>query len=265
MRIDVDAVAEQRLRAQDIPVIEAVDDALAVLFQAILQIFDAFGDVDMISHTIRFMFRCQGHRFVADRELGMHTHHAGEHVRRIGLGVADPGFIFQDGLPGFILAVAVRNFITEARADAQFLCGLADGKEAVLDFTKAGMVVEDRRHAVLDTFNIRFHGAQVGQVIGQVAVDVPPQSVEDVQEALRRIAVDIQAPGHGTVNVFMSIDESRHDDAAFGIDEVRIGESPAYFGGLADAADLHPVHGYGAIGNILILGITRDNVSISDD
>ena len=177
MRVDMDAVTEQGLRPQNIPIVQAVDDALTVFLQAILQVFDAFSDVDVVTYTIRFMFSRQGHRFIADSELGMHAHHTGEHIRRVGLGMADPGFIFQDGLPGFILAIAVGDFVTQARADAQFLCGLADGKEAVLDFTKAGMVVEDRRHAVLDTFDIRLHSAQVGQVISQVAVDVPPQAV----------------------------------------------------------------------------------------
>ena len=42
MGIDVDAVAEKRLRAKDVPIIETVDDSLAVLFQAVVQIFNAF-------------------------------------------------------------------------------------------------------------------------------------------------------------------------------------------------------------------------------
>ena len=236
-----------------------------MFLQAILQVFDAFGDVDVVTHAVRFMFGSQGHRFVADGKLGMHAHHAGNHVRRVGLSVADPGFIFQDCLAGFVLTVAVGDFVAQTRADAQFLRCLADGKEAVLDFTKTGVMVEDRRHAVLDTFDIRFHSAQISQVVGQMTVDIPPQAVEDVQEALGRIAVDIHTPGHGAVNMLVNVDESRHDDTAFGIDKSGVRIGPADFRRLADAADYRAVYGYGAIREILILRVAGNDVTISDD
>ena len=126
-------------------------------------------------------------------------------------------------------------------------------------------MVEDRRHAVLDTFDIRFHSAQISQVVGQVTVDIPPQAVEDVQEALGRIAVDIHAPGHGAVNMLVNVDESRHDDTAFGIDKSGVWIGPADFCRLADAADCRAVYGYGAIREILILRVAGNDVTISDD
>ena len=42
------------------------------------------------------------------------------------------------------------------------------------------MMIENRRHAAFDAFDIRRHGTQVGQVIGQMAVHIPPQSVENI-------------------------------------------------------------------------------------
>ena len=110
----------------------------------------------------------------------MHAHHAGQHICRILLSVTNPGFIFQDRLPRLIETVPVRHFITQTGTNAHFLCSLSDGKQAVLDFAEAGMVVKNRRHAVLNAFHVRRHSAQVRQIIGQMTVNVPPQPVQDI-------------------------------------------------------------------------------------
>lgn len=65
--------------------------------------------------------------------------------------------------------------------------------------------------------------------------------------------------------MLVNVDESRHDDTAFGIDKSGVWIGPADFCRLADAADCRAVYGYGAIRKILILRIAGNDVTISDD
>ena len=56
-----------------------------------------------------------------------------------------------------------------------------------------------------------------------MAVDVPPLSLQDLQEVDSVITADAQAAGQGGVDMGMGVNQARHDDAAFGVDEFRVG------------------------------------------
>ena len=64
MGIDVNAVSQQRLLSQDIPVHEPVHDPLAVLLQAVMEILDSLCHVDMIAYLVRLVGRRQLHSLV---------------------------------------------------------------------------------------------------------------------------------------------------------------------------------------------------------
>ena len=61
MSIDVDTVTEQGLWPENLPIIQAVDDAFAVFFQAVVQIFNPFGHVDVITHAVGL---CSAAKFI---------------------------------------------------------------------------------------------------------------------------------------------------------------------------------------------------------
>ena len=56
----------------------------------------------MTTHAVRLMFHHKFQRLIAEGKLGVHAHHAGQHIRRILLSVTNPSFIFQDRLPRLI-------------------------------------------------------------------------------------------------------------------------------------------------------------------
>ena len=56
MLIDINAMPEQCPGIQDIAVVQAVDNPLAVLMEAVMQVFNSFGDVNMIADIPGFIF-----------------------------------------------------------------------------------------------------------------------------------------------------------------------------------------------------------------
>ena len=82
-------------------------------------------------------------------------------------------------------------------------------------------MVEDGGHALLDAVHIQGVGAGAGALERQMPVDVPPLPLQDLQEVDSVITVDAQAAGQGGVDMGMGVNQARHDDAAFGVDEFR--------------------------------------------
>ena len=64
MRIDVNAVPEQRLLSQDPVIHEPVHDPFAVVLQAVMEILDPLRHMDVVSDLIGLIGRGQFHRFI---------------------------------------------------------------------------------------------------------------------------------------------------------------------------------------------------------
>ena len=80
MRINVNTVSEKGLFSKDTVIHKSVHDPFAVVLQAVVQIFDTFRHMNVISHLIRLVLSRQFHRLIRDRELRVHAHHTGDHA-----------------------------------------------------------------------------------------------------------------------------------------------------------------------------------------
>jgi len=108
-------------------------------------------------------------------------------------------------------------------------------------------VVEDRGDAVLDAVQVDRAGREVVVLQGQLPVDPPPHPLQDVVEVLRAVAVDRQAPGKRAVDVVVRVDQARHDRAASGVQELRVGVFLPHGGGGADLLDEVPFDDDGSV------------------
>ena len=105
---------------------------------------------------------------------------------------------------------------------------LANGKlitrdEAVPYLPDGGVAIDGTKiAAVLDAVQVQRVGAGLGALQGQVAVDVPPLAVQDLIEIGGVEAIDAQSTGQGGVDMGMGVHQPRHNDAALGINELRV-------------------------------------------
>ena len=107
MRIDINAVAQQRLFSQDPMIHKPVHDPLSIMFQAVVKILDPLRHMDVIADFIRLLPRCQFHGLVRDRKLGVHSHHSRYHPRVVLQGVTDKLRILHHGFSRLVHSVPV--------------------------------------------------------------------------------------------------------------------------------------------------------------
>ena len=119
---------------------------------------------------------------VRDGEQGVTAEHGGEHRIFFLLAVGDEVGVFLDGLQRFLLAVAVGDLVAQAGANAELLCRLGDLEQAAGDLTEGGVMVENRRDALLDAVDVQRVGGSLRPFEGQLAVDRPPCAVEHLIE-----------------------------------------------------------------------------------
>ena len=93
--VDIDAVSQKGLRPQDVPVVQTVNDPLAVLLQTLVEVINSLGHMDMISHALRLQLIAELHGFIGDRKGCVHAHHCGEHIAAVRKGVFDKVYVFH--------------------------------------------------------------------------------------------------------------------------------------------------------------------------
>ena len=111
--IHIDAVAENGVGAEDVVVHESVDNALVMLVQAVVQVLDAFGDVDVITRVTGERRNALVESFVGKSELRVHSEHAREHIGVVLLAVIDEVNILLDRLVALLLTVAVGGLVAK--------------------------------------------------------------------------------------------------------------------------------------------------------
>ena len=131
-----------------------------MLFETVVQVFDALRNMDVIAGVRRENGGTGLQRAVAQRKAGMHAHHTGDHVAVVCAGVVDEIDVFLNGGITFVLSVAIRDFIAQARTDARLLRSVFDAEQTAADLTEARMVVENCCHAIFDAVDIGDHCAQ---------------------------------------------------------------------------------------------------------
>ena len=124
-------------------------------------------------------------------------------------------------------------------------------------------MVEDGGDALLDGVDHQGLGAGAGGLQIQVPVDVPPLAVQHLVEVGGVVAVDGEAPGQGGVDVGMGVDEARHDDAALGVHEFRLGVFGLEVGGGADFHDFAAVRDHAAVGVVAgAVGVSGNDFAV---
>ena len=202
---------------------------------------------------------------VGNRKLCVHAHHAGKHIRIIGECVLDPSFVFENSRTCFVHAVTVGNLITEAGAQAEFFGRIFDGKKGIFDFAKTGVMIEYGGNAVLDGVEIGDSGTLSGIFIGEMTINGPPQTVQDIQESVRIIAVYGKSSGHRRVDMLMRINESRHDDTVFRINKLRLRIGFLHVGRETDVVDEFVLKHNCAVFDVRKSRISGKKSSVSDD
>ena len=125
------------------------------------------------------------------------------------------------------------------------------------------MVVEDGGDALLDGVDHQRLGAGPGGLQVQVPVNVPPLAVQHLVETGGVVPVDGEAPGQGGVDVGVGVDEPRHDDAAPGVHELRLGVLGLQSGGGAHLHDLSSVGDHAAVRQIAhALRVPGDDLAV---
>ena len=111
-------------------------------------------------------------------------------------------------------------------------------------------MVKDGGDALFNAVQVQRVGAGLGALQGQVAVDVPPLAVQDLIEIGGVEAIDAQSTGQSGVDMGMGVHQTRHNDAALGINELRVRVLGLQLRRGAHRRDLGAVDGYAAIGEI---------------
>ena len=221
--INMDAVAENSLVAQDTVVVQTLHRAAAVVLQAVIDVVHALGDVDVIAGAA--VVRCDHtvERLVGDGEQGVAAEHGRQHGVLVLLTLGDKVGVLLNGLQALLLAVPVGDLIAQTGAQAQSLGLLGDGVEGAGNLAIGGVMVEDGGDTLLDGVHVQSRGAGPCAVHHQLAVDGPPRAVQHLIEVGGVVAHDGQTSRQRRVDVGVSVDEGGHDDAAPGIDAVGVG------------------------------------------
>ena len=183
---------------------------------------------------------------VGNGEQRVAAEHGRQHGILVLLAFRDEVGVFLNGLQALLLAVPVADLVAQAGAQTQPLALLCNGVESAGDLAVAGVVVENRGHALLDGVDIEGGGAGTGALHHQMAVNGPPGSVQNLVKIGGVVACDGEAAGEGGVDMSMGIDESRHDHAALGVDDLCLRVSGFQNGFLAHFYDHRTLVGYSA-------------------
>ena len=177
-------------------------------------------DVIACAAVIGFHHPVKG--LVGDGKQSVAAEHGRQHRIPLLLAVADPVGVFLDGLEALLLAVPVADLVAQAGADAELLGALTDLKQRAGDLGIGGVVIEDGSDTLLDAVDIQSVGAGPAALQGQLPVHGPPGAVQHLVEIGGVVAHNAQAPGQGGVDMGVGVDESRHDDAAPGINDLGV-------------------------------------------
>ena len=250
----MDAVAQNGLVTQDTVILQALHGAAAVILQGVIHIVHALGHMDVIAGTAVVGLHHAIEGLVGDGEQCVTAEHGSQHGVLLLLAVGDPVGVLLDGLQALLLAVAVGDLVAQAGTDAELLGALTDLEQRAGDLGVSGVVIEDGGHALLDAVHIQRIGASAGAFQRQLAVHGPPCAVQHLVEVGGVVAHDGEASGQRGVNVGVSVDESGHDHAALGVNDLGICVLSAQILLLADFHDLGALECHGAV-FVITLGV----------
>ena len=142
-------------------------------------------------------------------------------------------------MPACALAGPLRSddFVAQHRPQPCFLDRVGDLVQRTVDGVGAGVVVDQRRRAVLDGIHQADQRAVAHVHIEQRPIQPPPQPFQDVGEILGGRAGNGHAARKGAVEVGVGADVAGHDQLAAGVQLLRGRIAPDEVIARADGAD----------------------------
>ena len=160
--------------------------------------------------------------------------------------------------------VPVRGLVAEAGADADEPGDVRHPLQRPRDGVGAGVVVEDRRHAVADALDERGARVQLHVLQGEQPVQAPPEVLEDLGEAPGRL-VDRHPARVGAVGVGVGVDQASHDDPAADVQHLLAGMGGPDLGHRADRDDAVALHHDRPVVDEGVRRVVGDDGSVADD
>ncbi|MPM26014.1 hypothetical protein SDC9_72515 [bioreactor metagenome] len=261
--VDVDAVAEKRLRSQNIVILQALDGAAAVVLQTVVHVVHTLGHMDVEAHPAVVGGYHPVKGFVGDGEQGVSAEQGLEHIAGVFLTVVDEVLVFLHGLERLLLAVPVGDLIAEAGPHPEFLCDLRNFHQRAGNLAEGGVMVKNGGDALLDGVDHQSLGRGLRGLQIKMPVNGPPGAVQDLVKIGGVIARDAQAAGQSGIDVSMGVDETGHDDAAFGVHEFRLRVLSLQLCGAAHGYNFPPVGDHAAVGVVTgALRVSGNDLSV---
>jgi hypothetical protein len=193
-------------------------------------------------------------RGVAQGERGVEAEQGAELRVFLFLAAADErGVFLQSGL-GHVGAVAVRDLVAEAGAEARRLHRAGDRVERAADGAGAGVVIDEGRGAAPHRRQRHDQRADIGVVQSEPAVQPPPQVAELFHEVARRLGL-AQAPHQG-------VDPAGQHRLPGGVDDA--GAGGVHLGGRRDPADAAILDADGVVPQHPVVLTQRQNDAAPD-
>ncbi len=161
-------------------------------------------------------------------------------------------------------AVTIGDLIAQAGTHPQLLCDVFDGKKRPGNLLEAGMVIEDRGHAVANGVQDGGIGACARPIEAQVAVDVPPLLLKVLQEVMRIAALDGKTARKAGIDMRVAVDQAWHDDAVMSIKKLCVRIGCLKLRATANSNDLVSLYRYGSIFDVRFLCIARHHSTVDD-
>ena len=84
-------------------------------------------------------------------------------------------------------------------------------------------------HTVLDRIDVSCIGRKLRLLQSQMTVNVPPHAIQNIQKSLWVVSIHAQSSGKCTVDMFMRVNKSGHNDSAVRIHKFSVRISLLYF------------------------------------
>ena len=252
--VEMDAVDEERVFPGQAELVQALDDARAVLGDAVGFVGEILGDVDMdaglgLGADARGGFEGG----VGEGHLRVEAEERGDLAVLGGLGFLDEAGIFGDAVGG---DVAVGGLVAQAAGEAGLAEGFLHDVERAVGAGRGGVVVDDGGAAGVDGFEEGDEGGVADGLGVEGEVELPPHALEDFDEIAGGFAGGGEAAGEGGVEVVVGVDEAGHGDHALGVHDLC---ADGHLDGRADGGD------FGAFDEDFALGEDGAGVVEGDD
>ena len=229
----MDAVDEEGVLPGQAELVEALDDARAVLGDAVGFVGEVFGDVD-VDAGLGFRADARGglERGVGKGHLRVEAEERGDLAVAGGLGFLDETGVFGDAVGG---DVAVGGLVAEAAGEAGLAEGFLHDIQRAVGAGRGGVVVDDGGAAGVDGFEEGDEGRVADGLGVEGEVELPPHALEDFDEVAGGLAGGGEAAGEGGVEVVVGVDEAGHGDHALGVHDLC---ADGHLDGRADGGNL---------------------------